>query len=170
MRRRLYFLSPDTRHAGQLVNDLLLARIEARHVHVLARDGTVLDDLPEASLFQKSDVVHGVEQGLALGGLTGAIVGLIMVWLAPSGLDLNGVAVLTMALAGAVVGGWASGMIATDVPNTRLSRFKAALEEGRVLLMVDVPKARVAEIDALIRSHHPEAGMYGTEPTIPAFP
>lgn len=170
MRRRLYFLLPDTGHTRGVVNDLLLARIEARHIHVLARDGTALDDLPEASLFQKSDFVHGVEQGLAIGGLTGAIVGVIMMALAPSGVDLNGLAVLTMALAGAVVGGWASGMIATDVPNSRLRRFKAALEEGRVLLMVDVPKGRVDEIDGLVRSHHPEAGIHGTEPTIPAFP
>ncbi|HQU16495.1 MAG: DUF1269 domain-containing protein [Chromatiales bacterium 21-64-14] len=170
MRRRLYFLLRDTAQAKRVVNELLLARVEAGHIHVLAKQGTPLEDLPEAGLLQKSDFVHGVEQGLALGGLTGAIVGVVLIAVAPSGLDLNGVAVLTMALAGALMGGWASGMIATDVPNSRLKRFKAAIEQGEVLMMVDIPKTRVQEVTALIRSHHPEAGMHGTEPTIPAFP
>ena len=37
MRRRLYFLLPDVSSARQVVDDLLLARIEARRIHVLGR-------------------------------------------------------------------------------------------------------------------------------------
>lgn len=40
MRRRLYFLLPDLPSATQVVEDLLLARVEARHIHVLARRGS----------------------------------------------------------------------------------------------------------------------------------
>jgi hypothetical protein len=36
--------------------------------------------------------------------------------------------------------------------------------------MVDVPKSRVDEIAELVKSHHPEAHIQGTEPVIPAFP
>ena len=43
MRRRLYFTVPDTASAQQMVNDLLLARIDEGHMHVLARDGIPLD-------------------------------------------------------------------------------------------------------------------------------
>ena len=59
MRRRLYFLLPDLGSAKQSVEDLLLARVEARHIHVLGRRGADLGDLPEASVFQKTDLVHG---------------------------------------------------------------------------------------------------------------
>ena len=71
MRRRLYFLLPDLDTARKVVDELLLARIEERHIHVLAKEDTELQDLPKATLFQKSDFVHAVERGLALGGGTG---------------------------------------------------------------------------------------------------
>ena len=39
MRRRLYFIMPDLPSARRMMDDLLLARIEERHIHVLARRG-----------------------------------------------------------------------------------------------------------------------------------
>jgi len=56
------------------------------------------------------------------------------------------------------------------VPNSRLSAFEKAIKNGEVLMMVDVAKVRVDEIDELVKKHHPEAEIEGTEPTIPAFP
>jgi len=75
MRRRLYFLLPDLKSARQVVNELLLARIEARRIHVLAQRGMDLEDLPEASVFQKTDVVHGAQVGVVLGAVGGALTG-----------------------------------------------------------------------------------------------
>ena len=170
MRRRLYFLLPDTACARQLVDELLLARIEERHIHVLAKEGAPLEQLPAATLMQKSDFVHGVEQGLAVGGATGVLAGLVAVSFPPAGLVLGGGALLAIALAGAGIGAWVSGMIATDVPSVRLREFERAIAAGQLLMMVDVPKAQVDAVTALIKRHHPEADMHGVEPTIPAFP
>ena len=170
MRRRMYFLLPDVATARQVVDELLLARIEERHIHVLAKDGTPMEDLPAANLLQKSDFVHGVEQGLAVGGATGVLAGLAEVTFPPAGLVLGGGAVLASALAGAGMGAWISGMIATDVPNSRLAEFEKAVEDGEILMMVDVLKEKVDEVTDSVKKHHPEADMHGTEPTIPAFP
>lgn len=52
--RRIYFLAPDIAITKKIVDDLLLARVEERHIHVLAKRGTPLEDLPEASLLQKA--------------------------------------------------------------------------------------------------------------------
>jgi len=41
---------------------------------------------------------------------------------------------------------------------------------NEVLMLVDVPKARVDEIEELVKKHHEEVEIEGTEPTIPAFP
>lgn len=35
--RRIYFLIPDVQSAREIIDELLLKRIEWRHVHVLAR-------------------------------------------------------------------------------------------------------------------------------------
>ncbi len=168
--RRLYFLLPDVATARTVVDELLLARIEERHIHVIAKEGVALEDLPEASLLQKSDFVPAVERGLALGGATGALAGLAALAFPPAGLILGGGAVLSIALAGAGMGAWLSGMIGMDVANSQLKTFEAGLEAGQLLMLVDVPKARVDEIDTLVKQHHPEAQIGGTEPTIPAFP
>jgi hypothetical protein len=52
-------------------------------------------------------------------------------------------------------------MIGVDVLNTRLKRFEGAIEKGELLMMVDVGKDRVEEIEQLIKSHHPGSGHRG---------
>ena len=73
MRLRMYVTLPDVSSARQLANDLLLARIEDKHMHFLARRGTDLGELHEASYLQKTDTVHGAFVGLVIGGLMGEI-------------------------------------------------------------------------------------------------
>ena len=168
--RRLYFLVPDIEHTRKIVDELLLARVDEKHFHVIAKEGTPLENLPEAKLSQKSDLIPSLEKGLTLGGITGILGGVIAVTIPPAGVVLGGGAILASALAGAGIGAWMSSMIGVDVPNSRLSAFEKAIKNGEVLMMVDVAKVRVDEIDELVKKHHPEAEIEGTEPTIPAFP
>ena len=121
-------------------------------------------------MLQKSDAIHGVELGLVVGGATGTLAGIVAVLFPPSGLTMGLGVILATALIGAIMGVWVSGMIAADVPNTRLKKFFRALERGKVLVIVDIPKAQVEEITQMIKKHHPEADMRGVDPTIPAFP
>ncbi len=168
--RRLYFMVPSIDTAKTVVDELLLKRVDDHHIHVVAKEGTPMGDLPEANLFQKSDFIPAMERGLAVGGITGMLAGLAAMTFPPAGLILGGGAVLGTSLAGAGIGAWISGMIGMDVPNTQIDKFEDAIEKGEILMMVDVPKERVAEIEALIQQHHPDADMGGTEPHIPAFP
>jgi hypothetical protein len=149
---------------------LLLAQIENSHIHVMAKDGMPLKGLPEASILQSTDFVHGAETGLAVGGGIGILAGLLAVLFPPAGIDLQFVTILLTALVGAVFGAWVASMVASSIPNSRLKIFESAVAAGRVLMMVDVPAGRVSEIKQLIASHHPEATSSGMEPTIPAFP
>ncbi len=168
--RRLYFLVPDIDHTRKIVDELLLARVDEKHIHVMAKEGTPLEDLPEARLSQKSDLIPALERGLTLGGITGVIVGLVAITIPPAGVVLGGGAILASTLAGAGVGAWMATMIGVDVPNTRLTMFEEAIKHGEVLMMVDVAKDRVEEIDDLVKRHHPEVEIKGTEPAIPEFP
>lgn len=170
--RRLYFLVPDVESAKQIVDELLLARIEERNIHVVAKDHHALEvaHLPEAGLFEESDFVPALERGLAVGGATGLLAGVAAVTFPPAGLVLGGGAILATSLLGAGLGAWVASMIGVSVPNTQLQKFHDALEQGQLLMLIDVPKDRTDEITELVRSHHPEAKIQGTEPTIPAFP
>jgi ABC-type nickel/cobalt efflux system permease component RcnA len=170
MRRRLYFLLPNLDLARKVHDELLLAKVEERHIHVLAKEGMELDDLPEANLLQKTDIIHGLQLGMIIGGLTGAILSIIAVSLDFMVPGWEVWSVLSISAGGALVGAFASSMIAVNVRNTRLEQFSSDMDHGKILYMVDVPVHRVDEINGMIHNLHPEADMRGVEPTIPAFP
>lgn len=161
---------PDINTAKIVVDELLLKRVDEHHIHVVAKEGTQMGDLPEANLLQKSDFIPAMERGLAVGGITGVLAGIAAVTFPPAGLVLGGGAILGTSLAGAGIGAWISGMIGMDVPNSQIEKFEGAIAKGEVLMMIDIPKERVEEIEALVQQHHPDADMGGTEPHIPAFP
>jgi hypothetical protein len=170
MRRRLYFLLPDLESARLTANDLLLARVEFRHMHFLARRGADLGDLHEAGTLQKTDLVHGAEVGLVLGGVCGLLLGLFVVFSPPPGVTLQLVIVLATAIGGALLGAWVASLVGASVPNSRIKQYQADIERGAILLMVDVPPSRVEEIRELVHRRHPEASGGTMEPTQPAFP
>ena len=168
--KRIYFLVPDIATTKKIVDDLLLARIEERHIHVIAKRGTPLEDLPEANLLQKSDFIPAVEQGLALGGSSGMLAGLIAVALPPASTVIAGGILLATTIAGAGVGAWISGMVGMSIGNRRTQEFEAAIDAGELLVLADVPAQRVTEIEESVAQHLPTVAIEGTEPKIPAFP
>jgi len=170
VRRRLYYVMPDLASARRTMDDLLLARIEFRHIHFLARRGTPMDGLHEANVLQATDIVHGAQLGTAMGAVLGCGVGALLVWFPPAAGIPQVIAIAVATAAGAVFGAWTSSMAAAAVPNSRLRRFASAIAAGKILLMVDVPQHQVDEIHALLNRVHPEAVDEGVEPNIPAFP
>jgi hypothetical protein len=170
MRRRLYFIMPDLPSARRMMDDLLLARIEERHIHFLARRGTAMDGLHEANHLQKSDLVHGAQVGLALGALLGVILGAVVVMTTATEDRWQIPIVLGSGLAGAIFGAWVASMVGSAVPNSRLKQFESAIADGKILVMADVPQHRVNEVRESLGARHPEAEDRGIDPHIPEFP
>lgn len=170
MRRRLYFVLPDVESAQAIHNEMLLSKIEERHIHVLARTDIDLQDLPEASLVQRSDLVHGAQLGAIVGAFAGVLLGSLAVILGyiVSGMEVWSVGSVTVG--GALIGLFASTMVAVNIPNSRLKPFYRQIEQGNLLMMVDVPVEQVDSISEMVKGHHPEAQVRDVEPTIPAFP
>lgn len=170
MKRRLYYMLPDVPSARTMLDELLLARIEERHLHFYAKEGTLLPDMPEANFLQKTDLIHGVEIGILIGGISGFIAGALLLIFPPDGIELRILSLAVATVGGALFGSWASGMAAAAIPNSSLRRFHDGIEQGQVLLIVDVPFHRVTEIETLISTRHPEISFGGMEPHIPIFP
>ena len=168
--RRIYFLLPGVASARAIVDELLLARVEERHIHIVAREDTPLEDLPEAGVAQRSDLIPAIEKGLAAGGLSGLLAGALAVTFPPAGLVLGGGAVLGLTAFGAGFGAWMASMVGIGLPSGRLQKFESAIQSGQLLMMIDVPRARIQEIEAVVRRHHPEAQLEGLEPAMPVFP
>jgi HAMP domain-containing protein len=171
MRRRIYWLLPELGSARRTMDDLLLARIDESHIHFVGRDGADLTGLHPANLLQTSDLIPAAQHGLMIGGCAGMAIGLLAALL-PVGIEPRQAAGIAAALgiAGAAFGAWTASMIGISIPSSRLERFRKALDDGQLLLMIDVPRGRVEEIEALLQAAHPEARFGGEEPNVPAFP
>lgn len=168
--RRIYFLAPDLAITKNVVNDLLHAKIDEKHIHIIAKRNTPLEDLPEANLLQKSDFIPAVEQGIAIGGSTGMLAGLVAIMLPPASTVIAGGVLLASTIVGAGVGAWVSGMVGMSIGNRRIKEFEDAIEAGKFLVLADVPADHVEEIERRVKQHIPQAEIESTEPRIPAFP
>lgn len=170
MRRRLYYLLPSVQSARAMLDELLLARIEIRHMHFMANEGTLPPEMPDVNFLQKTDLVHGAQLGVVIGGIVGLGAGVFLTLFPVDGVSLRTAAILLVALGGALFGGWASGMNAAAVPNSRLQPFAERIAQGQVLLIVDVPVGRMREIEDMIAQRHPDISFGGSEPPMLAFP
>lgn len=57
-----------------------------------------------------------------------------------------------------------------NVGNTQLKLYEDAVEKGELLILLDIPISRIAEITAMVVKHHPEVEFAGTESTLPPMP
>lgn len=170
MMHRLYWVLPDRDSARRTANDLLLARVEDRRMRFLALRGTDLGELHEASIVEKTDIRHGAVRGIVLGGLLGFATVAALAAFSPHGWQIGHVEALLVVAASVLFGTWVSSMVGASVPNSRLERFSADIAQGRILLILDLPARRVAEIRALLQRGHPEAAWGGEDASVPAFP
>jgi len=163
--RRIYFLSPDLATTHKIVDELRSEGIDDSDIHILAKRDTPLEDLPEAGISIKTDFLPAVERGIALGGTTGLLAGLIGLRLA--GFAIAGGPILGLIMAGATIGSMMSGLIGMNAGNTRLKQFEEAIEQGEFLILVDIPKERIEEVKQMVKKHHPDVDFEGVEPFLP---
>ncbi len=167
--QRIYFLIPDIETCRIVVRELEQASVEEKHIHIVAAADVSLEDLPEASLLQKSDFLAAVERGIPLGAVSGLLAGLVTLAV-PGGVALGGGALLACMAAGAGVGSWMGSMVALDIPNSRHRDFQQAIDSGEFLMLIDVPGNRVIEIEKLVMQHHPNAELERVEARVLSTP
>jgi hypothetical protein len=155
--RRIYVLLPTEASCHAVVEELEGSGVPETHLHVIAGLSHDLKDLPEASVWQRTEIARGIEWGLGLGGAAGLLGGLLAVAFPPAGLVLGGGALLAGSAAGAGFGALVTALLGSQEHNRRLDAFQRALAAGQILLMVDVASQRVGEVENTIRRHHPEA-------------
>ncbi len=163
--RRIYFLVPNIQITHKIVEELKAAGIEERYIHILAKRDTPLEGLPESGVTIKTDFLPAVERGVALGGTTGLLAGLVGLRFA--GFAIAGGPLLGIIIAGATIGSLMGGLAGMNSGNSRLKQFEQAIEQGELLVLVDVPRERIEAIRKLVIRHHPEVEFEGIEPILP---
>lgn len=155
--RRLYVVLPDHESCKRVVDTLEEAGVAEHHLHVVASLTQDLQGLPEASAWQKTELAHGIEWGIGLGGAAGLLGGQLAILYPPGGLTLGWEALLAGGLGGALVGALIIAILGSHAQGHWLEEFQREISAGRLLLMADVPKTRVPFFQALIVKQHPGA-------------
>ena len=166
MKRRLYFLFSDTDQARTAVADLAGLGVDVGRMHVIARPGADLSGLPPATERQRRDVLKRLEKTLWGGNLVlfgSALVGLVLA------VVLNNVIGMVLAAAVMIVSFVGGALFALRLPTTHLDEFHEELRHGELLLMVDVSRDCVEDVEELMRRRHPEAVTGGSVWTLDAF-
>lgn len=165
MLRRLFFLFPDEESAQRVMNQLVFNNISERNIHAIT-NGVALKTLPEATERQKNDTAFRVESFLWNTNLLLFIIALLMFFIT---LVMTQFYWALFALSVMTATFFAGEHFVVNVPDVHLTEFTDALSHGEILLMVDVPAARVAEIENFVHRNHPEAVVGGVSWTVDAF-
>lgn len=166
MKRRLYFLFPDNAQARTAFADLKSLGVDPAQVHAIARPGMDLSGLPPASDRQRRDMIARIERTLWDSNLILFVVALVALILAVAGGSIVG-AVLAAAVM--IVSFVSGALFAMRIPATHLDEFREALRHDEVLLMVDVSRDCVDDVEELMHRRHPEAVAGGSGWTLGAF-
>jgi hypothetical protein len=163
MLRRLFFLLPDETSGASLVTELEAAGITRDHLHTVAGDGQRLARLPPATPRQRQDSAWRLEHWLWNGNLAlFAVAGIGLLVSLYVGFATGAILALAVMIASFTAGA----LFVYRMPDTHLGEMRYPLGHGEVVLMVDVPKNRVDEIERLVEQRHPEVEASGIGWTI----
>lgn len=152
---RLYLLIPDAERARRLIYELRESGVDDHHIHLVANRPELLEkgSLHQASLLDRAEFIPEVEKGAAAGGVTGLLAGLAAMTFPPAGLVVGGGAILGLGLLGAGLGAWIAGTVGATVPDHHLQELEIGVEQGNLLMLIDVPGKRVEDISELLKRH-----------------
>lgn len=156
--RRLYILVPAKRQAEAAVRDLMANHISRHHIHTIAKADVDISGLPEATVRQRSDAGARLERWLWDMNLVvfcaAMVIMLVSLWSA-DWFWTAGAAIVAVAN---VAFGY---RFASHLPHTHVEDCLVPLRHGEILLLVDVPRWRIPQVERSLRQSHPEVEIGG---------
>ena len=135
MKIRHVFSTPDLNTAKAVMAAARRAGIPDEDLLLVARADIELDTIPNERQEADSDFVPAALRGAGYGGAAGLLAGLVAVVVAPIGLTLAGAG--AVAVAGALVGTWASALMGSSLPDPVRRQFEAEIRAGNILVLID---------------------------------
>ncbi|WP_196139710.1 hypothetical protein [Aliikangiella sp. G2MR2-5] len=157
--KRLYYLTDDIQSTQEISDDLHETGVSDWNFHVISKDekGLYKRHIHSANALQKTDLIHSTERGFIKGLAVGTIVFFLI-----SPIPIHGrlpesgflLAIFFVLLLGGLFHG---ALLGLQNENIRLKPFQQEIENGRFLIMIDVPNSQVDKIENLMFQNHPEA-------------
>ena len=147
--------------ADQAVSNLIQHGFSIDDISLIS-GGTLAKSSPDEPRFQTSEAnssgeVHAAGAGAVLGGLSGLLVGLGVIFIPGIGPVLAGgpLAVALTTLAGAAAGGVIGALVESGVPEEEAHDFVESMRRGGVLVTVCTDDLRAAEARQILDNQYP---------------
>lgn len=154
MKRRLYYLLPDVKHADLFFNDLRKDQISHQDIHAVVNTGTQLENKFDIHDRTEPDRDYYIEWLLWRLNLVVFFIALAsFVFMLFSTISYWMVLPLTIMMLTFSAGYY----FATKIPKVHLNAFNSELNRGEILMMVDVPAKKIWKLMRHMQQKHPEA-------------
>jgi hypothetical protein len=145
MKTRHVFSVPDVAAAATAMEAARDGGAVDADISLIARSDIELETIPDERKVVEGDFYPAAVRGVAGGAATGLLAGLIAIAIPPLGITLAGAAAMT--LGGAAVGGWATALAGSAVPDPVRRQFQDEIDKGRILVVVDAPRDVLHRVD-----------------------
>lgn len=154
--KHLYFLAGPPEKAKELVHELREAGVESQYIHVMAKDAHVMEALGgrPGTLEEFSDLETARRRGELLGGAIGLVMTVAIILLAEEA-ELTIGWLLLGTILGATFGFIFSTIVGSSEDHPIFHEYEKRLEQGDVLLAVDVDEADTRTVLELIHGVDP---------------
>jgi hypothetical protein len=161
MKLKIDFLLPDIEVANQVCDKLLLARVEGKNIHFLAKPGTDLGNLQSASALEKTNIIHEGERGILWGAGFGLLAGLYVLkfplWITKSPSWYTNshwyiVLIVTM-LTGAISVAIGSALLGVNLFNSDLKHYKSRIDQGQILMILTLSFYEINKVRKVMKLH-----------------
>lgn len=159
--KRIYYLLDNLEDTETISKALHENGIADWQFHVMAKneEGLFRHHLHRANFFQKRDVVHSGEQGALIGGVSGVYLAFFILPWTITATTVLATVVVAFVIAGIVIGS----VLGNTHENYKISRFHNDLEQGKLLVMLDIRKSQHATVLNIINQEFPELKSAGAD-------
>lgn len=172
MNKKIVGVFHNEHEASEAIRDLKRQGFLTEDISVIARNK---DDVESISDETGTKAPEGLATGAATGGLLGGVTGLLA---GIGALAIPGIgpiiaagpiaATLAGAAVGAGTGGLVGGLIGLGFPEEEAESYNSYIDEGRILVMVDVDSSRAGTVYSVFRNHNSaNADRYIDEGSMP---
>jgi hypothetical protein len=153
--RSIYFMFRDEKSVRAIISELeSKLGLEDYQLHAVVAHGHGLVEMPGGTVHRKSPATARLERLLWYLSITIFVIALIA--LALSLLAASWILALFFGLL--VVGAQLSGYLFVNrIPNAQLDRFRTGLEQGDIVLQVDVPRKDVELVRNFVYNRYPDS-------------
>jgi hypothetical protein len=148
MKTRCVFSTDNLTAARAAMQAARDAGVNDYDISLVAREDIEIQQIPDHLMTGRTDFAPSALRGVACGGGTGLLLGLIAVVVPPLGVTLAGAGAI--ALAGAAVGCWTGALIGTEVPDVIHRKFREEINTGHILVVLDASKDTLEQAEPAV--------------------